>query len=182
MARDLKPEYALATEESITAPLYLVELALEQRTYRACSFDTSIQVLDREWYDSNLVVTGPSQRSGGTLSATVSMPYRVSQAGGVLLDDILEARPQDRPAKLYKTYFHADAYLEPILLLDGVIDDASLRASGGGGNQRISFSIVSRGNRGGRTPFIRIAPPLLNHITAAGSVVIFNDGRYEIDR
>ena len=182
MPRPLKPGFDAPFTDTITAPLYLFELSLKQRTYRFCSFDEPIRVLDQYWYDQNIQVQGPTQKSGGTLQASVTAPYDARVIEGVtLMDDILAERPQDRPTRLGFTYLHHDAYLEPVLLLEGVIDNVTLGAAGDN-KQRLTFSIVSKGNRGGVTPFIRIAKPLLNRITPAGSVVAFNGARYEIDR
>lgn len=182
MPRIVKPGYEGPFSEVITAPLFIVELSLSAHVYRLCSFDEPVRLLGRDWSDSNIRVTGPTQKSGGTLTADVTVPYDTWREGGNLMQDILAERPQDRPAMVAKTYFHDDSYLEPIILLNGVIDSVNLGSSAETTKQLLRFTLVSSGNRGGVTPHIRMTAPLLNHVTPAGSIVAFNGARYEIDR
>jgi hypothetical protein len=180
MPRETRPGYALAVTDKVTAPLFLCELHLVQDKYFTASFDDQITARGNVWKDSNLVVTGPTQKSGGSLQATISLPFDVTGQNGItLFDDVVNNRPHDRPIKLWITYWYADNYLEPILVLDGVID--SVRVETKVDEQRIVFSIMSVGNRGGVTPSIRLAPPMLKYRTPVGTVISFNNQRYEIN-
>lgn len=168
--------------DKVTSPMFLVELQLQQRTYRLSSFADSVTLLGVVWLDAQISVSGPVQKAGGMLTANITIPFDVEQNGGQIMQDVIQSRPQDRPAKLYQSYFKDGAYIAPVLLLNGVIDDVQLGLGGQGVKPRISLSIASAGNRGGFTPFVRLSRPLLNWVTPAGSILIWGNGRYEIDR
>lgn len=179
---NLTAEQNAVLSEVVTSPSFLFEVALSQRTYRLSSFADSVNLLSQQWLDASIVVSGPTQKAGGMLVAQVSIPFDAEQAGGRLIDDVLAQRPQDRPAKIYQTYYRDNAYVYPVLLLDGLVDDVVLTSGAGDQKPRITLSIASSANRGGLTPFVRLSPPLLNWMTPAGSVLIWGNGRYEIDR
>jgi hypothetical protein len=179
MPRDLRPEYDAAVAEKVTAPVFIAEIILKQRTYRFASFDSVVPAFGVQFPDTNLLVTGPTQYSGATLKASLSVPYDTTQNGGRIIDDILAERPQGRSAKLWHTYWHRDSYIEPILLIEGVIASVD-PGQASSSKPRVSMQIISKGNHGGVTPFIRIMPPLANFITPSGSVVTIGDNNYEI--
>ena len=183
MPRDIRSEIRDAAQQVVTAPVFLFEAWLEQHNYLVCSFDSQIYVHDRLWKDANLTVRGPTQYSGGTLKASVSVPYDTPSQNddAILIDDILAKRPQDRRCRLWQTYWYNDAYVEPVLLVNGIIDDVTL-PRGSTEKPRVTFDIVSKGNRGGVTPFVRLMPPTCNHITPDGSVLSFNGTKYEVKR
>lgn len=168
--------------DTITSPMFLLELQLVQRTYRVSSFADSVTLLGVNWIDAQISVSGPTQKAGGMLMASITIPFDVAQNGGTIMQDVLQTRPQDRPAKLYQTYFKEQGYVTPILLLDGLIDEVQLGLGSQNTKPRMTFSITSLGNRGGMTPFVRLAAPLLKWLTPAGSILIWNNGRFEIDR
>jgi hypothetical protein len=125
-----------------------------------------------------MLVTGPDPRSGGTYEASVALPY--NHPG--LMNHVLSNRLTDVPAKLWKTYFYDDAYLDPALLMDAVVSDMFVSKSSGDSLAQVTFTMISRGNWGGVTPYIRIAKPLLNHITPAGTVIVWGEQTVGIDR
>ena len=183
MPRPIQPALQRAISQKVTAPLYLCRLDLHGDIFHLTSFDDSLTAQGQVWTDANLGVTGPTQKSGGTLQATITAPFDVTSDGGrALIDLLLARRPQDQSAQLWKTYWYEDDYTQPVLLLDGVIDQAQIGRGGGEKEKpRVSLTLVSRGNRGGRTPAIRLGAPTLQHLTPAGSIIVWNNGRWEVD-
>ena len=186
MPRSLQPSFTDALSNKVTAPLFLCYLNIHGNRFYLTSFD-DVAIFDdvapgQKFKDANLVVRGPTQRSGGTLQAQISVPYDIKGSGGGDLTALLIAqRPQDQRAKLWQTYWHDDAYVPPILLMDAVIDDVTFGRASGGNKPRVSFTLVSRGNRGGQTPAIRLGPPMLEHLTPKGTVIVWDKGKWEVD-
>ena len=186
MPRDISPEFDSALGTRVTAPLFVCHLTLHGEDFYLTSFDDKVlfdNVLPGQLFqDANLEVSGPSQKSGGTLQATIRIPYDTKSVNNINITDLLLTnRPQDQPVKLWQTYWHNDAYTPPLLLMDALVDDVKLGRTSGATKPKVSFVIVSRGNRGGQTPAIRLGRPMLNHLTPKGSVVLWNKGRWEID-
>jgi hypothetical protein len=125
-------------------------------------------------------VIGPTQKAGGSLLATINIVYDAeSQSGARLFDVIMNKRPQDQPIEIWKSYWYRGAYLDPIQMLKGVIDNVSIRVQGDE-KATITITAINSGNRVGVTPHIRLRPPLINYFTPKGSVIDWNDGKWEV--
>lgn len=175
MARKLPADFNRATIDQVTTPVYLFEV---DGLFRAVSFDEPGLMNGARWTPCNFTVQGPEPRAGGTYEASISMPYDFAN----LMKRILAGRITDRPCALWKTYFYQDAYLDPVLLLRGIVLDVILPRSRPRAYPQVVLSITSAGNRGGVTPYIRVAPPLMKHITPAGTTIVWGEQTVAIDR
>lgn len=143
--------------EAVTAPVYLVELGFDP-VLRLSNADDVV-------WDGKLWKAAPVRVS--TISNTALGGQRVSltlnnldRAFGAL---VLAQGTKEREARVWLAY--ADpGVTTPRLMADGFMDGASV-------GPEVNISIVARSTVYGTTPRIICAPPLMNHLPQAGTVI-----------
>jgi len=161
MPRPISSTTALAVVSPVTSPLFLVHL-VTQTDHKWSSLDEAL-IGGFTWADANMEVEGPTQQSGGALEAVITVPDSLEGIGA----ECLALRPHDSRCDLYKTYWDGKNYTDPTLLIDGVV--TGVEFIDGEQVREIAFTIRTKGNRGGVSPFVRIDASLISHITPDGS-------------
>lgn len=178
MGRNIPASFDAAFEQPNTTAVYMLKMFLEQRTYRFITAGKQETIAGQVWEPEALAIRGPSQKSGAAVTLDFGVPL-IPQ--GQLITDITAIRPQDRRVLLYVTYWYNDAYQTPYTLFEGLTSNVDTLPGKGAKLGAINFSAVNSGNRHSSTPFVRMRPPVLQHMTPKGSIVSWGALKLEIN-
>lgn len=169
--RTLSGDLDASLDSPALTQLWFVELVVSAQTFRRCSQVDVPSFNGYAWTQSNMVVEGPSVRAGAGMGATITL----IQDDPVITSFMTESWARCT-GSLYFTNFTGTTLATPVLLLSGDVSNVSLEG------KQVSLTLTAGGNRSSVTPWIRIAPPLFNHLTARGTVLTWGIDKIVIDR
>lgn len=153
------------------APIWLLRLQGGFGSFNFCSHTPLSDFAGEAWEQSNFTVKGPDARAGGGVTASVDVTHH-----DALITAFLTGSWASVSADLYFTYFRGADLANPVLLLSGEVSGMSLKG------KQVSLQLSAGGNRSGITPWIRIAPPVFNWLTARGTVLTWGVDKIVLDR
>jgi len=142
------------TQEVVTQPIYLIELGFDP----AVRISTSRELVwdGFYWRAAPVTVSSIDNTSLGGQQATLRFANQDRVWGALVLSQVA----QDRPVKIWLTYY--DAAAEPILYCDGMMDGAAVGAD-------VTLNVIARSTAYGSTPRLLCGPPFMNHLPPAGT-------------
>jgi len=170
--RDLPQDLLQHLSKTSLTPVWLLEIILvDGTTFRRCTHGELEVLLGQHWYQSNMQIRGPDVKSGASMSAAVE----ISKDSEILTSFMTDSWEYAQ-GKLYFTYYCGTDLSDPKLLLLGDITGAERTGD------KLSIALTSTGNLSSITPWIRIAPPTFNWLTARGTVLTWGVDKIVIDR
>ena len=153
------------------APIWLLKLQGAFGTFSLCSHTPLSSFAEESWEQANFTVKGPDARAGGGVTASVDVTHH-----DALITAFLTQSWTDTSALLYFTYYRGNDLVDPVLLLSGEVSGMTLKG------KQIGLQLTAGGNRSGVTPWIRIAPPTFNWLTARGTVLTWGVDKIVLDK
>lgn len=171
MGRTLHADLDTHLNSPALTQIWFFELIAPLSTFRYCSQTDVLSFEGVTWDQANMTVSGPSVRAGAGMQASIEVDQEDALVASFLGESWVGAT-----GRLHMSYYDGENIAPPVLLLSGDIDEVSLS------RKKVSMTLTAGGNRASVTPWIRIAPPLFNHLTARGTVLTWGIDKIVIDR
>lgn len=150
---------AASLSDTLTAPIYLVKLNFSIPFYLSSGPEVSWD--GATWQEEGIVVRRVEVDTLGRAAISLA----ISNLDRIMGQLVLGQPTKDRFVQVYAYYPSGSAgAIDPIFLVDGVIDGASV-------GEVVSFRVISKSAWFGSTPRLICGPPTFNHLPPDGTIL-----------
>ena len=170
MARTLPSNTDTATQAAITTPIYLVRLNLQSGDVRY-STRGDISYNGYTWLGNGVRIENLSPTKSGGVSGSISIPNTDLAWSAIVLGNDIRGRDVD----IRMVYSDTPSNNDAVMVFSGVMDAVPVI------DTRVVINVISEGIGTAFSPRLFCAPPLCNHMPAAGTVIEWSGERYVLE-
>jgi len=170
MARTLPANTDTATQAAITTPIYLVRINLSTGDVRHSSRG-DVTYNGYSWSGTGIRVENLTPTKGGGMSGAISIPNTDLAWSAIVLNNDIRGRDID----ISMVYSETPSVGDAVMVFSGVMDSVPVI------DTRVVINIVSEGIGTAFSPRLFCAPPLCNHMPAAGTIIEWSGERYVLE-